>query len=156
RRGIGLGQRPMAQGVAVGADGALAVVTNRYNASLSVVDLNRFAVVRDIELRPGKIEAARAGVAGGGYPNAVLLSGQTAFVSSERDREIDIVDLPSARLTGRISVEGNPTQMLLSPDQGTLYVALDNADVVARIDTALHRVVTTIPTLAPDGLLHLA
>jgi DNA-binding beta-propeller fold protein YncE len=146
----------MAQGVAVSADGALAVVTNRYNASLSVVDLNRFAVVRDIELRPGKIDAARAGVAGGEYPNAVLLSGQTAYVSSQRDREIDVVDLPSARLTARISVEGNPTRMLLSPDQKILYVALDNADAVALIDTAVYRVIAAIPTLAPDGLLHLA
>ena len=61
RRGIGLGQRPMAEGVAVSADGAYAAVTNRYNASLSVVDLKQYRVLRDIELRPGKIDVTRAG-----------------------------------------------------------------------------------------------
>ncbi len=155
RRGIGLGQRPMAQGVAVSADSTYAVVTNRYNASLSVVDLKRYRVLKDIELRPGKIDAAHAGTPGGEYPSAVALVGATAFVASERDREIDVVDLSLASLTARIALEGNPTRMLLNRDQHRLFVALDNADQVVMIDTATRRITRRIATVAPPGLLRL-
>jgi DNA-binding beta-propeller fold protein YncE len=156
RRGIGLGQPPMAEGVAVSADSAYAVVTNRYNASLSVVDLKQYRVLKDIELRPGKIDVSRAGTPGGEYPNAVVLAGGTAFIASERDREIDLVDLSVGRLTARIALEGNPTRLLLSRDARRLFVALDNADQVAVIDTAGHRIIARIPTVAPSGLLQLS
>ena len=156
RRGIGLGQRPMAEGVAVSADGAYAVVTNRYNASLSVVDLKQYRVLKDIELRPGKIDAARTGTPGGEYPNVVVLVAGTAWVASERDREIDVVDLSLGRPTARIALDGNPTRMLLSHDQRHLFVALDNADQVAVIDTVSHRILERIATVAPRGLLRLS
>ena len=92
--GIGIKQKPMAEGVAVTSDGALAVVANRYNASVTVVDLRSATVVKEIDLRPGAIDPSESGTAGGEYPAAVCIEGsETAFVSSERDREIVVVDL---------------------------------------------------------------
>jgi DNA-binding beta-propeller fold protein YncE len=106
-------------------------------------------------LRPGKIDRARAGTPGGEYPDAVALVDHTAFVASERDREIVVVDVTSGRVTARIALDGNPAKMILSRDQHRLFVALDNADVVAVIDTASHRLIDTLSTVAPPGLLHL-
>ena len=154
--GIGLAQTPMAQGVAVTADGALAVVANRYNASVSVVNLAAAALVGDIELRPGVVDPGKAGTPGGEYPNSVSLAGDTAYVSSERDREIVVVDLPRATVKARIAVGGNPNKMILDRSGQRLFVAVDNADVVAVVDTASNTVVDSIPTLAPSGALRLS
>ena len=150
--GIGLLQGPMAQGVAVTADGTRAVVANRYNASITVVDLVGGKTLYDIDLRPGSPSTA-----GGEYPDAVSIVGnRTAYVSSERDREVVVVDLANVSVTKRIPVNGNPNKMILNRAQSRLFVAVDNADVVAVVDTASNAVVDTIPTVAPDGVLRLA
>jgi DNA-binding beta-propeller fold protein YncE len=146
QRGIGIAQAPLAQGVAVSADGARAVVANRYNASVTVVDLMAGAVAAEIDLRPGKSDPAQSGVPGGEYLNSVAIVGDaTAFVSSERDREIVIVDLTQRRVTGRVAVPGNPNKMILNRNQTRLYVAVDNADVVAVIDTQARTLLCTLP-----------
>ncbi|MET5116821.1 hypothetical protein AAHH79_43005, partial [Burkholderia pseudomallei] len=76
-----------ATGVDVTADGKRAVVANRYNDSITLVDLGAGAVLADRDLRPGKSGGA-SGAQGGEYPNAVRIVGnKTAYVSSERDRE---------------------------------------------------------------------
>jgi YVTN family beta-propeller protein len=152
---VGLAQGPMAQGIAVTADSAFAVVANRYNDSISVVNLSTGAVAAELDLRPGKSGGA-AGVAGGEYPNSVAIVGSsTAFVSSERDREIVVVNLsnPGApSVTTRIPVTGIPNRMVLDATQATLYVACDNSDLVTVIDTAGLKVEGTISTVAPAHL----
>jgi YVTN family beta-propeller protein len=150
--GIGISQSPLAQGVSVTADSRVAVVANRYNASISIVDLVAGVVTNEIDLRPGKSDPALIGTAGGEYPNSVAIVGnRTAFVSSERDREIVAVDLASATVIARIAVPGNPGKMLLDQAQHKLYVAVDNTDVVTEIDTSSLSVRDSIPTIAPDG-----
>src|SRR5262249_7972848 len=78
-----------------------------------------------------------------------------AYVSVNRDREVDVVDVTSApgQLLTRISLDGNPLGLTLDKAQETLYVAQDNADQVAVIDTASNQVVAKIDTRAPAGLL---
>jgi YVTN family beta-propeller protein len=155
--GIGIRQKPLAQGVAVSPDGKLAVVANRYNASVSVVDLESRRVSREIDLRPGKADTRLAGTPGGEYPNSVSFSAaRTVFVSSEREREVDEVDLERGAVRARLHVSGNPGKMIVNRDRSRLFVALDNADAVALIDTQSARVIEEVPTVAPPGLLHLA
>ena len=154
---IGVLQKPMAQGVAVSADGTLAVVANRYNASITVVNLGSGTIAKEIDLRPGIADPGKSGIPGGEYPDAVRIVGNRfAYVSSERDREIVVVDLTTASVTARIPVDGNPNKMILNRDQSRLFVAIDNADVVAVIDTASNTLIDTIPTVAPNGMLRLA
>ncbi len=153
--GNGLAQVPTAMGVAVTADGTRAVVANRYNDSVSIVDLIGRRVLADQDLRPGKSGGA-TGTPGGEYPNSVAIVGnRTAYVSSERDREIVVVDIsgsvPSVRT--RIAVQGNPNKMVLNRAQTLLYVASDNADAVSVIDTASNTVKSTVATVAPPGLI---
>jgi YVTN family beta-propeller protein len=78
----------------------------------------------------------------------------TAYVSSIRDREIDVVNLSgSATLTDRIKVAGQPNKMILNTAQTKLYVAEDQTDSVDVIDTALNKVAETIPAGASQSLV---
>ncbi len=155
--GIGIRQKPLAQGVAISPSGARAVVTNRYNASISVIDLPAGRLLQEIDLRPGKADPQLAGTAGGEYPGvAVFVAENMVYVSSERDREIDTVDLERGVVTGRLHVGGNPGKMITSRDGSRIFVALDNADAVAVIDTQRSQVLEEVPTVAPPGVLRLA
>lgn len=150
--GLGIEQSAAATGLAVTADGKYVIVTDHYNDSISVVDLTSNAKVGELDLRPGK-NGEVPGTPGGESPWAVAIVGNhTAYVSSERDREIDVVNIKkptSPAITTRIRVPGNPNKMVLSRDQSTLYVAMDNADAIAVIDTAKNELTATIPTVAP-------
>jgi YVTN family beta-propeller protein len=142
----------------------------------------------ELDLRPGKaipspapgIPAAMAGTPGGEYPFGVVVAGGvtggvpnwTAYVSSLRDREIDVVKMepictngtapPSCSvtpatvapvLTARIPVKGQPNKMALNRAQTLLYVAEDESDTVDVINLATNTVVESIPVIAPPSLL---
>jgi YVTN family beta-propeller protein len=97
------------------------------------------------------------GVAGGTYPFAVLLKDNGwAYVSSDRDREVIVVDVSSptsGHLVKRIKLDGNGLGMTFDRSQSKLYVAQDNADEVAVIDTGTNKVVAEIDARAPEGML---
>jgi len=157
-KGIGVGVAPNAAGLAVSADGATLVVANNYNDSISVIDTASGTVRYEHDLRPffAGNEGTAAG-AGGTFPFAVVVKGNgTAYVSSDRDREVVAVDVRSptaGRLIKRIPLDGNALGLALDASGARLYVAQDNADQVAVIDTASNRVVARIDARAPAGLL---
>lgn len=154
KAGNGLAVKPSAAGLDVTADGKLIVVANRYNDSVSVIDAAARKAVGELDLRPGKSDPKKHGVAGGEYPLWVQIAGNTAYVSSQRDREIDVVDFSaSPRIVKRIAVKGVPNRMLLNKSATRLYVASDNADIVSVIDTKSNRAVATINAEAPPDLL---
>jgi len=152
KAGNGLSQGPMATGLAVTADGKRAVVANRYNDSISLVDLAT-GKVADLDLRPGK-NGGVPGTPGGEYPNSIAVVGSsTVYVSSERDREIVVVDISAATATvkTRIPVAGNPNRLLLNKSQDTLYATSDNADVVSVISTVSNAVTHVVATVGPHA-----
>ena len=97
--GLGLvpGKEPLtAGGVAISADGKTAVVANVYNDSISIVDLAS-RTVKDLDLRPGKLDSAQSGVPGGEYPFWLAAQGNDrVYVSSLRDREVVEVQIAGA------------------------------------------------------------
>jgi len=155
-RGIGLGVGPNANGLAVSADGKTLVVANDYNDSITVIDTASKAIIAEYDLRPYNT-SGQDGVAGGEFPWAVALKANgIAFISSVRDREVVVVDLStpaSPKFVTRIELAGNAYGMTLSADQSRLFVAEENSDQVAVIDTGSYAVVHTIDTRAPRGLL---
>ena len=156
--GVGLSVQPNAGGLALSADGRTLVVANNYNDSISVIDTASRTVRYEHDLRPYFAgNEGTAGVAGGTFPFAVVVKGNgTAYVSSDRDREVVVVDISqptSGRLVTRIKLDGNALGMTLDASQARLYVAQDNADEVAVIDTAANRVVAQIDARAPAGTL---
>ena len=157
-KGVGLGVQPNASGLGLSTDGKTLVVANNYNDSISVIDTATGTVRYEHDLRPWFANnEGTAGGAGGTYPFAVVVQGNgTADVSSDRDREVVVVDIssPSAgHLISRIKLDGNALGMTLDAAQARLYVAQDNADQVAVIDTATHAVTARIDARAPAGML---
>src|SRR5262245_30900501 len=145
-KGIGLGVQPNASGLDVSADGKTLVVANNYNDSISVIDTAARLVRYEHDLRPyfANNEGQPGGV-GGTFPFGVAIKGNgTAYVSSDRDRQVVVVDVSSptqGRLVQRIQLDGNALGMTLDESQARLYVAQDNADQVAVINTLTNQVV---------------
>jgi YVTN family beta-propeller protein len=155
KAGLGLGVPPTAAGIAVDARGSRALVANFENDSVSVVDLQARSVVAELDLRPGKIDPAQRGVAGGEYPFWIAVVGNDkAYVSSQRDRELVVLDLrgQTPRVRSRIAVGGQPNKMILDRAQRRLFVANGNGDSVSIIDTATDRVRETFGVVAPRAL----
>jgi YVTN family beta-propeller protein len=151
-----VGVLPCAAGVAISKDGQTLVVANYYNDSLSVFKGglgNWTLAVPNLDLRPGKSAFnPQPGVPGGEYPFWVAVKGTgasaTAYVSSIRDREIDVVSLGGTpEVINRIQVKGQPNKMTLNAAQTLLYVVEDQSDTIDVIDTATNRILETIPVL---------
>jgi YVTN family beta-propeller protein len=151
---------PCAAGVAITDDGKTLVVANYYNDSITVFTggLGRWSKGTELDLRPGKSDPAKSGVAGGEYPFWVVVkgtgAGATAYVSSIRDREVVVASLGAVpAVTARIPVSGQPNKMTLNRDRSILYVADDQADTIDVIDTATNTILESIPVLANMSVL---
>ena len=153
--GFGSAVNAESAGIGITSDGAKLVVANYENDSISVVDVAHGTKSAELDLRPGRIDPAQAGVPGGEFPFWVAVKGRsTAYVSSIRDREIVVVSIAGTpHVIGRIQVQGNPNKMILNRAQDRLLVAADNADQVYVIDTGRNEIVDAIRTTAPAGLV---
>jgi YVTN family beta-propeller protein len=157
-RGVGINVQPNAGGLDVSADGRTLVVANNYNDSISVIDTATRTVRYEHDLRPyfANNEGQQGGL-GGTFPFAVVIKGnETAYVSSDRDRQVVIVDVSAptqGRLIGRVQLDGNALGMTLDQSQATLFVAQDNADQVAVINTVTNQLAKKIDARAPAGML---
>jgi DNA-binding beta-propeller fold protein YncE len=145
---------PMVAGVAVSSDGKQLLVANHQNDSVSLIDLSTNQVTGELDLRPGKIDPAHKGVAGGEYPfGVVFASDNKAYVSSLRDREIIVLAIkPALKVSGRIKTHGQPGKIIVNRAGTLLFAAADNSDSVVVVDTAIDRIVAEIKTTAPNGI----
>jgi YVTN family beta-propeller protein len=177
---------PCAAGVAISNDGNVLVVANYYNDSITVftgglsIWLQQYLPDTqsaqlgqgmlqgtELDLRPGN------GLPGGEYPFWVVMTNDgppatpyTAYVSSLRDREIDVVTMAAScghgnpifctytpSVTARIPVKGQPNKMTLNHAQTLLYVAEDESDTVDVINLGTNTVVESIPVIAPPSVM---
>jgi len=140
----------VAAGFALSRDGKTLVVANFENDSISIVDTASRAVLHEIHFfTPG------GKIAQGEFPYDVAVlsnadgSARTAFVTSQRDDEVMVVDIASGRFTS-IPVGNQPNRMVLSKNQKVLYVVNGNSDTVSVIDTAAEKVLHTISLSRPE------
>jgi len=147
--------KPMVAGIAVTQSGIVAIVANFYNDSISILDLTARKKTAELDLRPGVQDHKKNGVPGGEYPYWTAIRRDTkAYISSPRDREIVVVRLGSQpSIETRIHVAGQPNRLLLNRAQDRLFVALDNADTVAAVDTERDSVIATFNITAPASVL---
>jgi hypothetical protein len=66
---------------------------------------------------------------------------------------VDVSSPTEGHLIARIKLDGNALGMTLDQKQNRLYVAQDNADQIAIIDTSKNRVIDKVDARAPEGLL---
>jgi DNA-binding beta-propeller fold protein YncE len=153
RTGLGLGVEPNVAGLAISTDDKTLVAANNYNDSISVIDTAAGTVRYEYDLRPFASGEA-SGTKGGTFPYAVVLNGSVAYVGADRDREVIAVNIAGAAgsLVARIPLDGNPNGMALSSDGSSLYVAQDNQDQVAIINTATNTITHKIDTRGPGQL----
>jgi DNA-binding beta-propeller fold protein YncE len=186
---------PMAAGIAISQDGQMLVVANYYNDSITIFTGGLTSWLKqwhadptsaqggsgtlqgtELDLRPGKaLPTPSPGTPGGEYPYWVVMTGNgstaspyTAYVSSLREREIDVVNLSGTPVVStRIPVRGQPNKMTMNHAQTLLYVAEDETDTVDVIDInpadgyspgetvppTLNTVIETIPVIAPATVL---
>jgi DNA-binding beta-propeller fold protein YncE len=150
---------PVSGGVAIVPNTSVnALVTNVYNDSVSLIGITGTTgqVLAELDLRPGKVNPQDSGVAGGEYPFWVTVTNAgVAYISSVRDREIDVVQVTGSQLKflTRIPVSGNPNKMILDSTQAHLYVAEDNSDQVDVISTSSNQVVNSISTAGPASAI---
>jgi DNA-binding beta-propeller fold protein YncE len=155
KAGNGADVKPQAAGVAISPDGRRLLVANYYNDSVSLIDLASRTVIAEQDLRPGKIDPAKAGVPGGEYPFAIAwVDAARAFVSAPRDRQIVVLDVGAAGVSvaARIVTKGEPTALLWDPAAKRLYATQDNADRLAIIDTERSRLLGEPRLGLPTGL----
>jgi YVTN family beta-propeller protein len=155
--GLGRSVRANAGSVALSSDGATLVVANNYNDSITVIDTKTNAIRYEHDLRPYfSGNESVAGAIGGTYPFAVVIKGNgTAYVSSARDREVVVVDISNpvaGKLIKRVPLDGNGLGMTFDAAQARLFVAQDNADQVAVIDTTTNTVTKKIDVRGPAAL----
>jgi DNA-binding beta-propeller fold protein YncE len=157
RKGLGLSVEPNVVGLAISADGGTLVAANNYNDSLSIINTaTNTVVLPDYDLRPFATSGKPNGTPGGTFPFSVALkaspAGNIAYVGSDRDREIIVVNITTRTLITRIPTDGNPNGMTLSPDGSMLFVSQDNQDQVAVIATATNTITHKIDTRGPAHL----
>jgi DNA-binding beta-propeller fold protein YncE len=146
--GLGIDESSYAAGLAVTHSGSRLVVANDENDSVSVLDLRLRKVSSEIPLRPG------GGVAGGEFPYWVVTAGESrAYVSCQRDREVDEIDLDAARVIRRIKVGGQPAKMTMNRAETRLFVANTNSDTVSVIELPSGAVLSELRTSAPPRVL---
>ena len=139
-------------GLAISADGKTIVAANNYNDSISVIDTATGTVRYEYDLRPFATSGAPNGTKGGTFPYSVVLNGMTAYIGCDRDREVVAANIATKTLVARIPTDGNPNGMTLSREGSTLFVAQDNQDQVAVIDTATNKITREIDTRGPEYL----
>jgi YVTN family beta-propeller protein len=153
--GLSVANKPNAAGIAVNTSGTFLVVANHENDSISVVDVQSRIKVGELDLRPGKINAADEGQPGGAYPFWVAIKGETkVYITSQRDRQVVVVDIDGGtpRFVRRITVGGQPNKMLLNRAQSLLFVANGNSDTVSVLDTEADTVIDEFSTTAPQEM----
>ncbi len=156
--GVGIGVAPNAAGLGLSKDGKTLVVVNNYNDSISVIDTQTGTIRYEHDLRPFfPGNEGHAGGVGGTFPFAVVVKdNKVAYVTCDRDREVVVIDIGSptaGRLIKRIKLDGNALGLTLDAAEKRLYVAEDNADQVAVIDTRTNSVIAKIDARAPEGLM---
>jgi DNA-binding beta-propeller fold protein YncE len=153
--GNGADVKPQAAGVAISPDGKRALVANYYNDSVSLIDLDGRRVLDERDLRPGKIDPAARGVAGGEFPFAIMWRDNGhAWVSAPRDRQIVVLTIAGDKVGvgARVQTIGEPTALLYDAGAKRLYATEDNADRLAMLDAMTDRLIAEPRLGMPDAL----
>ena len=154
QEGLGIRVKPMASEIALNASGSLLAVSNLENDSISLIDTQSFKVLDEIDLRPGKNDAKKRGVAGGEFPFGVAFADDKIYVSSMRDYEVVVLTYKDNNLsiTKRIAVGSQPTRLHVNTKEHELFVANSRSDSISVINTLDDTIKGSFYTTAPKRI----
>ena len=154
-------------GIALSGDEKQAYVCLSRNNSLGIVDLESGALTKELPVGVAPFDVALKGDGktafvsnwGGRHPK----TGEKTAKSSDTDTLVDdrtvaasgtvsVVDIDQGQETVQITTGLHPSDLELSVDQRTLYVANANSDTVSVVDTASLQIVETL-LVRPDPTL---
>ncbi len=149
--GLGIATQPEAAGLAINATANKIMVADYENDAVSTLTKadGVWTKTAELDLRPGKDGTGTSGAPGGEYPFWVEIVGNTTYVSSIRDRQIVVVRHNA--VVDRISVPGQPNKMVRNREGTLLYVAQDNNNTIAVINTLNNKVVELMPVPVPKS-----
>ncbi|MEI8282444.1 MAG: alkaline phosphatase family protein, partial [Armatimonadota bacterium] len=137
-------------GLGFNSNGSRLLVVN--NQTSRVTDFRGSVTIFDTEAGTPLFEIP---VSGFPFACAYLTNGngadQKAYVGSERDGVVDVIDLVHRTVSKSIRTGSAPVGMTFNRQQSRLYVANSGSDTVSVIDTATDKVIDTI-TLRPIEL----
>jgi len=155
-------------GLALSPDEQTAYICLSRNNSLGIVDLNTNKLTKEIPVGVAPFDVVlfdqgrKAFVSnwGGRHPR----EGERTAKSADTDTLVDehgvaatgtvsLVDLEQGMEVAQIATGLHPSDLELSSDERTLYVANANSDTVSVIDTASRSVIETIPVRPDPDLL---
>ena len=143
-------------GLAIDRRGYLYVAINEYSTKTDDDSrvLTSPGAVAILDTRSGKeVSRYKFGDAFTNFPLAVAVldDGSKAFVSSQRDGVVYVLDTKDAAVPKKISVVetgSHPVALLLNRGQNRLYVANAHSDTVSVVDTGSNKVVEATSKLA--------
>ncbi|HVW30359.1 MAG TPA: hypothetical protein VHC69_33605 [Polyangiaceae bacterium] len=134
--------------MALDADGKVLVVVNPEGDSVSVVDVARRTLVREVLLAETPPAPDDSGTyAPSVMPRQVALSadGTTAFVSGQRSGALYFVDVAKGTVRRTVTVGSEPVGVVVSPDGDHVEVACSADDTVVEVDARTGGVERTVP-----------
>ncbi|NRA97846.1 MAG: beta-propeller fold lactonase family protein, partial [Planctomycetes bacterium] len=145
-------------GVLVQNQSTVAVALSRKN-TVAVVDLNRWAVVREVPVGVAPYGMVSYGHLvcvshwGGRHPKPGDKTGRTAgspmiidpVTSTAASGSVSVIDTFSGKTLGTVDVGLHPCALAMDESQKLLYVANANSDTISVIDFDKRKVVKTIP-----------
>ena len=137
-------------GLAFNSNGSRLLVVN--NQTSKATNYKGSVTVYDTEAGTAQFEVPVSGFPlACAYVTQGLNADGKAYVGSERDGLVDVVDLNSHSVTKSIRTGSAPVGMIFNRDQSRLFVANSGSDTVSVIDTSADRVIDTI-TVRPAEL----
>ncbi|QDU45305.1 Lactonase, 7-bladed beta-propeller [Symmachiella dynata] len=117
----------------ISADGRLLACSNRDNGTVSLVDLQSNAVIREIPV--------------GHHPEGVSFLGEThnLAVAVYDEDQVLFIDGQTGKIDARIDVFDEPYGVVSNSDGSRVYVTLEYPGTVLEIDTAAHTVLRSLP-----------
>jgi YVTN family beta-propeller protein len=112
----------------VSPNGKLVVVSNREDASVSILDSTTLASLATIKVVPHPEQIA------------ILPDSTKAFITSGTTDQISVVDLKRKVLLANLALGGTPEELILKPDGGELFIPSSGAHGLLVVNTETNEV----------------
>jgi YVTN family beta-propeller protein len=131
--------------ISLGAQSWRLYVGNSYGENVSVIDLNSFKVVDDIQIGVPLIHGL-----------ALRPDGNLLFVTVESDHTLRFLDTRTHQTEAIIKLTGRPNECAVTPDGRYVAVPIRDGDSVEIVDVIQKKVVKMLPIKGPHNAVSTA